>query len=161
MVIFFDRCKCEQCSAERFVGAREFRCCWDVANIIAKLTFDGTTESIKCIAQKENFEAMTNKAVLVNVGPLLKDKDGNRYHLCAGTPENEEVQHCSCQLYICEYHSPPPPPPTHTHTHSHSHHELMRHFKEKFPPFLGDLPSLSQDFILLSVKKNSVFAIVT
>ena len=75
-LIFFDRCKCEQCSAERLVGTREFRCCWDAANIIAKLTFDGTIESIKCITQKENFEAMTNKAVLVNVGPLLKDKDG-------------------------------------------------------------------------------------
>ena len=68
--------------------------------VAGMLTFDGTIESIKCIAQEENFEAMTNKAVLVNVGPLQKYKDGKHYRLHAGTPENEEVQHCSCQLYI-------------------------------------------------------------
>ena len=67
----------------------EFRCCREIANASAKLTFDGSIERISCITQHEDYMALTNRTMLLQVAPLLRDKDGRPYRRRAGVPENE------------------------------------------------------------------------
>ena len=58
-----------------------FVCCSGVlllsrgVNASAKMTFDGSIERINCFAQHEDYLALTNRTVLLQVVPLLKDKD--------------------------------------------------------------------------------------
>ena len=59
------------------VGAREFRCCKELAPVLAKLSFEGV--EVKCIRQHEDFDPLTHRAVLLNAGPLLRGKDGKKY----------------------------------------------------------------------------------
>ena len=47
------KCKCGKCTREDLVGAREFRCCHEIAEAIAKLTFDGTIDRMKCITSHQ------------------------------------------------------------------------------------------------------------
>lgn len=61
----------------------EFRCCHEVINAIGKLVFDGSIENIKCITQHEDFSALINPTVLMQVGPLL------RYRRQTGSTQNE------------------------------------------------------------------------
>ena len=61
------RCQCELCNDENLVGAREFRCCKEVANASAKMAFDGSTERITCITQHDDYVALTNRTVLLQV----------------------------------------------------------------------------------------------
>ena len=88
------RCQCELCNDENLVGAREFRCCKEVANASAKMAFDGSTERITCITQHDDYVALTNRTVLLQVAPLLRDKNGRTYRRRTGVPENEWVQFC-------------------------------------------------------------------
>ena len=54
-----------------------------------KMAFDGSIEKIKCITEHENYDANSNKAVLLQVAPLLRNKDGRGYCRCDGISENE------------------------------------------------------------------------
>ena len=57
--------------------SREFRCCKELAPVLAKLSFEGV--EVKCIRQHEDFDPLTHRAVLLNAGPLLRGKDGKKY----------------------------------------------------------------------------------
>lgn len=83
------RCQCGQCNDEHLVGALEFRCCREIADASAKMAFDGSIERISCITQHEDFTALSNRTVLLQVGPLLRGKDGRTYRRRTGVPENE------------------------------------------------------------------------
>ncbi|XP_028416841.1 uncharacterized protein LOC114541050 [Dendronephthya gigantea] len=76
----FDQwCKCGQCCTEQLQNPRECRCCHEVAEAVHKLIFDGSIEKFKCVTQHEDYAAMTNRTVLENVGPMLKDRNGRSY----------------------------------------------------------------------------------
>ena len=85
----FFRCKCERCNNENLVGALEFRCCREVVNASAKMVFDRSIERIKCITQHEDYGALTNRTVLLQVAPLLRDREGRTYPCRTGVTENE------------------------------------------------------------------------
>lgn len=59
------------------VGAREFRCCSEIIQARGKFMFEGLDAD--CILNHPDFAALTNRTVLHNVGPLLRDKDGRHY----------------------------------------------------------------------------------
>jgi hypothetical protein len=83
------RCKCSHCSDKNLVGASEFRCCREVVDTLGKLVFDGSIEHIKCITQHKDYVALSNRAVLLQAGPLLKHRDGSKYKKHTGVSENE------------------------------------------------------------------------
>ena len=83
------RCKCGECREERLVGALEYRCCHEVAEALGKLVFDASIERISCVTLHEDFEALINETVLRQVGPMLKDKQGQSYRCHSGTPVKE------------------------------------------------------------------------
>ncbi|PFX25739.1 uncharacterized protein LOC111329956 [Stylophora pistillata] len=85
-------CQCEQCNNELLVGALEFRCCREVTNSSAKMLFDGSIERIKCITEHEDYDAITNRAVLLQVAPLLRNQDGGIYRRRNGVSENEFIR---------------------------------------------------------------------
>ena len=85
------RCKCEQCQTNLLDGALEFRCCHEVLPALGKITMDGSIERIKCLTLHEDYIAMTNIAVFMNVGPLLKDTKGNNYHKPPGIIQNNAI----------------------------------------------------------------------
>lgn len=85
------RCQCQQCSDQQLEGALEFRCCREVLPALRKLTFDGSIERLNCVTQHEDFEALTNRTVLLQVAPLLRDKNGRGYRRRTGVTENEYV----------------------------------------------------------------------
>lgn len=57
-----------------------------------KLLFDASIEKFKCVTQHEDFAAMTNRTVLTQVGPMLKDRNGKGYRRRTGQSENEYVK---------------------------------------------------------------------
>ena len=67
----------------------EYRCCREIANAQAKMTFDESIEPISCITQHEDYTALSNRAVLLQVGPLLRGKDGRSYRRRNVVSENE------------------------------------------------------------------------
>ena len=73
------RCQCEQCNDMNLVGALEFRCCREVVHSSGKLVFDGSIKRISCITEHEDYAALTNRTVLLQVAPLLRNKDGRSY----------------------------------------------------------------------------------
>lgn len=83
------RCKCEQCHDDNLVGALEFRCCREVVDAVGNMVFDGSIERIKCITEHEDYAALSNRTVLLQVGPLLKLRDGGTYRKRTGGSENE------------------------------------------------------------------------
>ena len=83
------RCQCEHCGGENLASAREFRCCREVANASRILTFDGSIERMSCVTQHEDYTALTNRTVLLQVAPLLRDKEGRKYRRRSDVPENE------------------------------------------------------------------------
>lgn len=89
VLCIFCRCTCEVCATENLAGALEHRCCREIAQVGQKLTFDGSIERIKCITKHDDFEAMTNRTVLLQVGPLLRDKNGRGYRRRDGQTENQ------------------------------------------------------------------------
>ena len=90
-LILFDRCRRQHCRTELLVGSIEFRCCRDVTSTSGKMVFDGSIEKISCITQHEDYDAITNRAVLVKAAPLLRTKDGRTYRRRGGVSENEWV----------------------------------------------------------------------
>jgi hypothetical protein len=60
-------------------GVVENRCCKEITSALQIMTFDGSIGRISCITQHENFGPMTHRAVLENVGSLLKDRNGRSY----------------------------------------------------------------------------------
>ena len=86
------RCQCGHCRVENLAGAREFHCCREVANAMRILTFDGSIERMSCVTQHEDFTAFTNRTVLLQVAPLLRDKEGRKYRCWSEVPENEWVR---------------------------------------------------------------------
>ena len=87
--IIHGRCQCEGCNAELLVGSLEFRCCREVTSSSGKMVFDGSIENITCITQHQDYDAITNRAVLLHVAPLLRNKDGGTYRRRGGVSENE------------------------------------------------------------------------
>ena len=83
------RCLCEHCHTQNLAGATEYRCCREVVDASGKMAFDGSIEKIKCITEHEDYDAISNKAVLLQVAPLLRNKDGRGYRRRAGISENE------------------------------------------------------------------------
>lgn len=73
-------------SPKSLSGATEYRCCREVVDTLGKMAFDGSIENIKCITQHG---AISNKAVLLQVAPLIKNKYGRTYRRRAGISENE------------------------------------------------------------------------
>ena len=69
--------------------ALEYRCCREIAQANQKLTFDGSIEHVKCITKHGDFPAMTNRSVLLQVAPLLRDKNGKGYRRRGGQTENQ------------------------------------------------------------------------
>ena len=87
--LYLRRCKCKHCKTENLGGAMEHRCCVGVLNIQGKLVFYGSIENPDCITQHEEYKAITNKAVLENVAPLLRCKNGRSYRRQSGVTHNE------------------------------------------------------------------------
>ena len=83
------RCTCGECAKENLTGALEYRCCMEIAQVRQKLTFDGSIEHVKCITKHGDFSPMINKTVLLQVGPLLRDKNGRGYRRRDGQTENQ------------------------------------------------------------------------
>lgn len=81
------RCTCGSCDISLLVGAREFRCCKEVAEAVGKFTFIGLDAG--CIVEHEDYSHLTHRAVLTEVAPLLRDKNGKRYKRQTGATENE------------------------------------------------------------------------
>ena len=82
--------KCKHCKTENLRGAMEHRCCIELLNIQGKLVFDGLIENLGSIIQHEEteYKAITNKAVLGNVAPLLRC-NGRSYRSRSGITHNE------------------------------------------------------------------------
>ena len=53
------------------------------------LMFDGSIERISCLTEHTDYSAMTNREVLKQVAPLLRDKSGRTYHRRVNQTENE------------------------------------------------------------------------
>ena len=83
LVIFF-RCLCEHCHTQNRAVVTEYRCC-------RKMAFDGSIEKIKCITELEDYDAISTKAVLLLVAPLLRNKDGKGYCRRAGISETSNI----------------------------------------------------------------------
>ena len=66
----------------------EHRCCIEFLNIKGKLVFDGSIENLDSLIQHEEYKAITNKAVLDNVTPLLMvDRDRRSYRRRSGVTQ--------------------------------------------------------------------------
>ena len=73
--LYFCGYKCKYCKTENLVGAMEHRCCIELLSIQGKLVFEGSIENLDCIIKHEEYKAITNKAVVDNVAPLLRCKN--------------------------------------------------------------------------------------
>ena len=89
--VFSYGCQCEHCHTQNLDGATEYPCCREVVDTWGKMAFDGSIENIKCVTEHEDYGAMSNKTVLLQVEPRLRNKDGIKYKRRAGTTENELV----------------------------------------------------------------------
>ena len=49
----------------------------ETCDIQGKLVFDASEEHLNCVLEHEDYIAMTNRAVLENVAPLLTGKSGH------------------------------------------------------------------------------------
>ena len=59
-------------------------------NIQGKLVFDESIENLDSLIQHDEYKAVTNKAELENVGPLLTvDRDRRSYRRRSGVTHNE------------------------------------------------------------------------
>ena len=54
---------------------------------VGKFTFIG--QNAGCITDHEDFGPLTNKTVLLEVAPLLRNRDGKRYRRQPGNTENQ------------------------------------------------------------------------
>ena len=83
------RCTCGECTKENLAGALEHRCCREIAEVRQKLIFDGSIARVKCLTKHDDFGPMINRTVLLQVGPLLRDKNGRGYRRRDGQTENQ------------------------------------------------------------------------
>ncbi len=88
-MLWFCRCICGECSVESLSDALEYRCCREIEQASQKLMFDGSIERISCITKHDDFSSMTNRSVLLQVAPLLRDRNGRGYRRRAGQSENQ------------------------------------------------------------------------
>ena len=51
--------------------------------------FDGSIERISYITQHEDYSTMTNRSVLSQVAPLLRDRNGRGYRRRDGQTQNQ------------------------------------------------------------------------
>ena len=72
------RCTCGKCAKENLRGALEYQCCKEIVQICQKLTFDGSIGHLKCTTKHGDFSSMMNRMVLLQVRPLLRDKNWKR-----------------------------------------------------------------------------------
>ncbi|KXJ07825.1 hypothetical protein AC249_AIPGENE13531 [Exaiptasia diaphana] len=84
-----DWCRCEKCSVEELASALEYRCCTEVNQAAGMMVFDGSADKIKCITDHEDYAALTNTAVLTQVAPLLRGREGQVYRRKNGSSQNE------------------------------------------------------------------------
>ena len=89
LFVFVHRCICKECAVEHLAGALEYRCCREIDQASQTLTFDGSIERVSCITQHDDFSSMTNRSVLSQVGPLLRDKNGRGYRRRDGQTESQ------------------------------------------------------------------------
>lgn len=87
---FIFRCICGECAIETLTDALEYRCCRET-QASQKLMFDGSIERVSCITKHDDFAAMNNRSVLLQVVPLLRDRAGKGYRRRAGQTENQLV----------------------------------------------------------------------
>ena len=80
-------CTCSGCDNSLLVGAREYRCCKEVAEAVGKFTFVGL--DARCIVEHEYSSHLMHRAVLTEVAPLLRNKSCKRYKKQTGATENE------------------------------------------------------------------------
>lgn len=85
------RCICRECAVENLAGALEHRSCREIAQASQELMFHGSIERVSCITQHDDFSSMTNRSVLLQVGPLLRDKSGRGYRRRDGQTESQQV----------------------------------------------------------------------
>ena len=83
------RCTCGDCAVENLSDALEYRCCREIVQASQKLMFDGSIERISCITKHDDFAAMTNRSVLLQVAPLLRDRNGKGYRQRSGQTLNQ------------------------------------------------------------------------
>lgn len=76
------RCSCGNCAEGLLVNAREYRCCKEIVEAGGKFLCIGL--NVGCILDHPDFNAMTNETVLCQVGPLLRNKNGNPYKVKNG-----------------------------------------------------------------------------
>ena len=53
--------------------------------------FDGSIEHVNCVTQHEDYGHLIHKAVLLQVGPLLKDKNGRGVDIGVHVRVNQSV----------------------------------------------------------------------
>ena len=77
--------------AENLVGALEFRHCMEIANVSAKLVFDGSFKdpNVTCITYHGDYIALTNRTVPLQVASLMRDSNGRFYRRRSGVSQNE------------------------------------------------------------------------
>ena len=80
---------CGECAVETLSGALEYRCCREIPPASQRLMFDGTIERVSCITKDDDFSSMSNRSVLLQVAPLLRDRCGRGYRRRGGQTENE------------------------------------------------------------------------
>ncbi|KAJ7375119.1 hypothetical protein OS493_001857 [Desmophyllum pertusum] len=85
-------CTCGECAVGTLSNALEYRCCREIGPVSQQMSFDGSIEHISCITKHEDFEHMTWRTVLLQAGPLLRDKNGRGYRRRDGQTENQFVR---------------------------------------------------------------------
>ena len=81
---------CERCQIENLAGALEYRCCREVLHVSGKMAFDGSIEHIKCITEHQDYQTVSNKAVLFTSRTTAEDHKRKDLSPCrAGVSENE------------------------------------------------------------------------
>ena len=80
-------CTCNGCDNSLLVGAREYRCCKEVAEAVGKFTLVGL--EARCIVEHKDYSHLTHRAVLTEVAPFLRDKNGKCYKKQTEATENE------------------------------------------------------------------------
>ena len=71
------RCSCGNCQVEHLINVREFWCCFKVLEVTGKFTFIGKDGD--CILNHDDFSPLTHGTILLQAGPLLRDKNGRYY----------------------------------------------------------------------------------
>ena len=87
--MLFPICRCTfgSCDNSLVIGARKYRCCKEVAEAIGKFTFIGL--DARCSVEHQDYSHLMHRAVLTEVAPLLRDKNGKRYKRQTRAMENE------------------------------------------------------------------------